>query len=309
MAIETGQQYPEISRREALQKTTEILNEYPVRAINVIRGQVRRGIGKDVIGDVEGRPEDEHLMIDTAGEHILTGLIKTKNLQSIVYGEHERYYLYDRTPSVLFASDSFDNTSQYKRGLDTPPYSVIGAYHPDGKPIGAAVVDIKDKKAYIAVNGRVGLHDYELNNSNMIEKSPRTTIKDPEFTLATYIGSNEYSLNFFRHFGKMVEEMHPKGLLYGGGGSYIYGLLASGAVDAYVMFNEPRGEIDPGLPLALAAGCTVVSVDPETGRFENYRYEPLKYQQSVPFFIAAARGEVRDEIIRYYMASKDNLSA
>ncbi len=305
---EFGSRFPELSRREVLLKTNNLTELYARRSINILHAPVKEGLGKEVLGSVEGRPEDEQLGIDSYGEHILTNLIRESLLPAYVFGEHNNYDFAGGNPRVFFAIDSFDNTSQYKRGLDTTPYSVLAAYHPDGRPMAATAADLKDRKFYIAQGigqdrQSLVVVDTEMTQTKEIYRSERTTIKDPNFTLATYLGSNEYSLKFFSHFDRLVADMHPKGVLYGGGGAYIYALLAAGAVDAYVMFDEPRGEIDPGFPLARAAGCTIVSVDPETGKWEDYKFEPEKHHQNVPLFIAASTSEVRDEIISYYLQS------
>lgn len=144
-----------------------------------------------------------------------------------------------------------------------------------------------------------------------IERSERITLKNRESTLASFLGEKEYSLEFFKDFGVLVGNMDKKGYLYPGGGAFIYALLASGAIDAYVMRNEPLSEIIPGLPLALAVGCTVVTVH-EDGTFKEFKFNPddmiqnhkLYSEGVVPLFIAAARPEVRDEIIKHYTESK-----
>lgn len=301
-----------LSREELVNKTSEVLLSYAQKAIDALHGPVRKGESKQVIASVPGRPEDEQLAIDALGEHVLTGIIRDAKLQAFVFGEHNDYNLGNGEAQIFFVIDSFDNTSQYKRGLDTPPYTVVSAYDKEGNPLGTVIGDIKDKKAYISINGENFLLDLETGEKKKIAKSDKTTIKDPQITIASYLGSNEYSKEFLRFFCPMIEGMAPKGVLYGGGGSYIYGLMASGAVDAYVMFNEPYSEIFTGLPIALAAGCTVISVDKETGEIKELKFDPKKMKEdpdtyksgSVPLFIAAATPEIRDEIIRYYMEAK-----
>lgn len=303
--IESGRSFGDeiLSRNELVERTNRVLTAYAEQSINVLRVMVRRGEGRQVLGSVVNRPEDEELQIDATGERILYLLVNEYRLPTFLLGEHNRYQYINaerETPHVILPNDPFDNSSQYKRGLDTPPYTVLGAYHTDGEPIGAVIGDIRDKRVYFAVNGETYVKDFENGETRPLKKSERTTLRDDNATLATYLGSNEYSLSFFRHFGKLIEDMPPKAVLYGGGGAYIYGLLASGAVDAYVMFDEPRTEIDPGVPLALVAGCTVVSVNPD-GTFEDYQFDSNRHDENVPLFIAACTPELRDEIIRYYV--------
>ena len=84
--------------------------------------------------------------------------------------------------------------------------------------------------------------------------------------------------------------------------SCIYAYLASGKVDAYVMFDEPRCEIDPGFPIAKAGGCEIVTVEKD-GSFQDYEFIPGKQFQRVPLLIAAATPELRDQLINYYVNS------
>lgn len=295
-----------LSRERLALMANKVLATYAVRSVEVLGDMVRRGQGRQVLGSVPQRPEDEQLGIDAIGENILGRVVEEERLPCFILGEHNKYRFVnasEETPHIVLATDPFDNSSQFKRGLDTSPYAVTGAYHPDGKPIGAVVADIKDERVYVAVGGQTYVRDLRTDETTPIRRSERKTIMDDNATLATYLGSNEYSLPFFRNFGKLIESMPSKAVLYGGGGAYIYGLFASGAVDAYVMFKEPRTEIDPGLPLALAAGCTAASVNPD-GSFEDYRFDPNRHDESVPLFIAACTPELRDEIIQYYVRAQ-----
>lgn len=303
----------EIQKKEQLaEKVNTVLLSYAKNAIIALNPPVRKGESKQVIASVPGRPEDEQLAIDSFGEHILTGLIRDNQVPAFVFGEHNDYNLGNGETQVFFVIDSFDNTSQYKRGLDTSVYTVVSAYDKDGNAFGTVIGDIKDEKAYVSINGENFLLDIRTGEKKQISKSTKTTIKDPQITIATYDGSNEYSMPFDQFFSQMKKDMAPKGVKYGGGGSYIYGLMASGAVDAYVMFNEPYSEIFTGLPVALAAGCTAVSVDLETGQVTELKFEPERMKQNpelykngtVPLFIAAVTPELRNEIIKYYFEGK-----
>ena len=302
----------ELTGKEVVEKTSIVLSSYAQKTVEALYLPVRRGESKQVIASVPGRPEDEQLAIDALGEPILTGLIRDNQIPSFVFGEHNDYNLGNGDPQAYFTIDSFDNTSQYKRGLDTSVYSVVSGYDKEGHPLGTAIADIKARKTYLSINGENFLMDFETGERKGISKSERMTIKDPQATIATYDGSNEYSTPFQKFFGQMIKDMAPKGIKYGGGGSYIYGLLAVGAIDAYVMFNEPYSEIFPGLPIAKVAGCTIVSVDMETGQWEELKFDPERMRANpemyksgtIPLFIAAATPEIRDEVIRYYLEAK-----
>ncbi|MBI2031652.1 MAG: hypothetical protein HYT08_03490 [Candidatus Levybacteria bacterium] len=301
-----------LSRREITVRTRRVINDYARESIKALYPTVRRGEGKVIIGSVPGRPEDDQLGIDSYGEDLLANLIRDIQLPAIVLGEHNPPTFTEfGQPQVIIPIDAFDNSSEYMRGLDTPVYTVVSAYSLDGKPIAGAVCNIRDRKAFIAHDGGVYELDTEMpDHYSQVFASRRTTLKDDKATIASYLGSKEYSLKFFKHFGKMIEDMPPKARLYAGGGAFIYGLLANGSVDAYVMFDEPYSEIFPGFTLARSAKCTVVSVNPD-GSYEEIKLTPEFYENpqlyvegKVPFFIAAATPEIRDEIIDYYMKAR-----
>jgi hypothetical protein len=81
------------------------------------------------------------------------------------------------------------------------------------------------------------------------------------------------------------------------------------------MFDEPISEIIPGVPLALATGCSVVSVDKKNGSYTDFKFDPnalrenhkLYAEGSIPLLIAAGTPEIRDEIIKYYLEAKKEL--
>jgi fructose-1,6-bisphosphatase len=355
-----------LSKEELAARAFKVLLLYAEKAIYPLYDMVRKGEGKQILSSTEeGRPDEELLAIDQAGEKVLEAAIRQAGLPAFLISENspEPHAFGNGDSEKLYVfSDPFDNTSQYKRGLDTPPYTVVSIWDKEGNPIGAVVGDIKDRKAYMSLGKetfiidikdkisevekhardritfaekfigtdissdeykiKLGLFEKEFAEKQQntehkrvkISRSERTTLKDRNSTLATFVGEKEYSSKFFKYFGNLVNDMHSKGLLYTGGGAYIYSLLGSGSIDAYVMFNEPISEIIPGLPLALAAGCTTVSVK-EDGTYTDFKFDPSKFKDdhklysegSVPLFVAAATPEIRDEIIKYYVEAKKGI--
>lgn len=312
----------ELSREELATKAGIVLNQYVERVLPILHPMVSSGGGKEELGAVPGRPGEQQLLIDAVGQERLTNTIRESNFPARILGEHNEIFLSNgREDFVFFAQDPFDNTSQHKRDLPTSVFSVVSAYHRDGTPIGGAIIDIKAKKAYTSINGKNTLVTYELveeadektNEKRIITKvvkteevtrSQRKTLNDPNATLATFLGEKEYNLPFFQSFSRLVESFQRKTMIYPEGGAFIYALLAAGRIDAYVMLKEPRTEIDPGFAVAKLAGCTIVSVNPEDGAYEDYVFDPNKNKDDVAFFIAAVTPEIRDEIIRYYLEAK-----
>lgn len=432
------QKTPEQLAREVLRsKSNQVLFLFAERVTSILHEEVRGGRGRQTITSTQEGRVGEHLIgIDQPAETKLKEIIREVQLPAVLVSENtpeptEFGGGNGNTEKVFIYTDPFDNSSPYKRGLDIPPYSVCSIWYKDGQPIGAVIVDIKDRKAYVSMDGETFMWDLEkkslekqafadwenkslkdhvrllyrrtqllannpdqvkqLNEIDMqiaetikmpqnqqerstesieaekvliqkrdelISKSPelqqlmengkqisdikdkakknetlfienqqkeperkkitrseRITLTDQEATLASFLGEKEFSLEFFGTFKTLVKNMHQKGFLYPGGGAFIHGLLASGAIDAYVMRNEPLSEIIPGLPLALAAGCTAVSVN-EDGSYREFKFNPNALKEDhklyseglVSLFIAAATPEIRDEIIRYYLEEKTKMA-
>lgn len=317
---EAGVPTGELSPKEISEKTRTILFQYAWLANASLHPMVEQEEGRSSIGSVPGRPADEQLIIDSVGENILANAIRDEKketpYQAFVLGEHNIYNFSEGKPKVIYTIDAFDNSGEFKRGLDTPVYSVVGAYNSDGSPIGSVVVDLRGQKAFITMGDEVHVVDLSTPDMNFKEleivRSARTTIKDPEgVVIASYVGERNYSRQYYNMFGAMEDNWSPKSRHYGNGGSFIYPYLAKGAIDAYVMFDEPHSEILPGLPLALARGCTAVSVDPVTGEQTEYKFDrsfvknPENYTDgSVPLFIVSRTPELRDEIVEYYKNSR-----
>lgn len=296
-----------LSQEELVNRVNTVIKAYGEQAVSLLRPKVRRGEGKQVVAAVQGRLEDQELGIDKIGEPILADLIQKEGLSAFVFGEHKNYVFSDGgSPEAYFFIDPFDNSSPYRAGLDIPVYTVVSAFTPTGDPIGAVIGDIKNNTLYLNRGRRNYFVDLESGEIREMKRSNRTSLKDPDATLATYFGSNEYSIPFLRKFMPLIGDMNPKGILYPWGGAYIYGLLADGAVDVYLMFNEPHSEIIPGLPFALDAGCEVMAINPD-GTSESYRVNPRSLKRrpndykegGVRLLAVTATPELRDEVISH----------
>lgn len=384
----------ELTREELISRASKVLLLYAERAIYPLYDKVRKGEGKQIISATEeGRPGEELRDIDQTAENVLKSAIREAELPAILITENSpepHMFGNGGSEKLYIFADPFDNTSQYIRGLDTPPYTVVSIWDNEGNPIGAVVGDIKDRKAYISlgkdtfiidikekstirenyierkskllvnqeeflkrinslqtdiINNRSSdvNFDGELANAKIdythseeglgklerefsedqkkeykrerINRSERTTLLDDRnATLATFVGEKKYSSKFFKYFSGLINDMHPKGLLYTGGGAYIYGLLASGNVDAYVMFDEPLSEIIPGLPLLIAAGGGACRVNPD-GTYQEIKISPTDYltdhklyaEGEIPLYIAYSTPQVRDQIIKFYIEAKKGI--
>ncbi len=305
---ETGLSQGELlSRRELVTRARRLVVDYANRSMPVLHEAVRQGEGKQSIGFVPGREGESQLAIDGYGQNILINLLVEQRLPAYVLGEHSpRNVMEFGPPQIIIAQDSFDNTKQYKKGLDTTPYSVLTVFDLNGRPLAGVVCDTKDEKSYVGFGGT----NYVYDNRNprefrQIYPSKQTTLKDPETCVAVYIGENPYRKFFIESLSKLSDDL--EGLFYAGGGAYIYALQARGAVDVYPMRNEPYSEILPGFGLAKFAGLTMISGN-EDGTYTDFRFDPTLAQDperyahgTVPLFISAVTPELAEETFVYYL--------
>lgn len=291
--------HPPYVSRPLYEKIREVLEEYFFQTTEKVKQWSEKGFGKRILGKVKGRPEDEKISIDKIGEEILERLLKKHKLPALVFSEHG--ILGNKKPEIFGALDPFDGSKLFQMGFEHMWYTALSFYRMDGKPISCGIADILNSKYYLNAsteNYLISLKDYRQQR---IFASERKSF-DENSVLASYLMSSEYSPKFIEFFGDFIKGMAPKALLYPNGGSCIYAYLASGKVDAYVMFDEPRCEIDPGFPIAKAGGCEIVTVEKD-GSFQDYEFIPGKQFQRVPLLVAAATPELRDQLINHYVNS------
>lgn len=307
--VEASGPTPELSRAELRARTITVLTQYGESSLQRLRPMVREGRGKEEMGEVRFRPGEPMHGIDLMGENLLASLVRQAELPARIIGENNTNIpLEGREPLVDITIDPLDNTSPYVRGLDIPPYSVVGAFDKNGNPIGGVIVDINGNKIYRASGNKVTVKDMETGVVKDLTRSQRKDITKPDITIASFVGEKDYSLPFFDTFRPLFDAMHKKGMLYPGGGAFVYALLASGALDAYVMMDEPRSEIDPGLPVLLAAGGKAESIDLETGKGTPYKFDASKTaSDSIPLFIAYSQPEIKNAIVDAYLTGKREL--
>lgn len=281
------------------QKLNNLLVEYLFSASKEIREKVSKGEGKQILGEVINRPEDVEIRIDRVGEEIIENLLKKYNLKAFIFSEPEgRDIKTGDIPDFYGAIDPFDGSVLFLKGIEQNWYTVLSFYDKQRNPITTGIADVLNEKFYISNKEENYLLNIRNNKKKKILPSREKKISE-NFVLASYLMSSQYSKKFLDVFGDLIKNLPPKALIYPQGGSFIYAYLASGIVDAYIMFDEPRSEIDPGFPIAKKAGCSVVSVD-KKGNYENYEFIPNKQHDKVDLLIAAATPELRDELIKYY---------
>lgn len=286
------------------QKIEKLLLEYLNTAIRRIRKIAYSGKGREILGDIVNRPEDIEIGIDRVGEKILAKLVKKHKLDVSVFSETVRGSFGNGKDKKMYgALDPFDGSIFFLKGFNHNWYTVLSFFDENRQPTCCGAGDIIDRKIYFS--GKEGNFVLDLKSGKKERIFPSKT-KDfsQNFVLASYISSSRYSAKFLNHFGGLLKEMHPRALFYPQGGSFVYAFLAAGLIDAYVMFDEPRSEIDPGFCMAKKANCPVVSVAAD-GSWQDYEFLPEKQHEKVDLLIAAANPEIRDKLINHYL-SKNN---
>ena len=282
------------------QKIKELLIEYLTETTQEVRKRAGRGEGREIIGDVINRPEDIEIGIDRVGEEILEKLVKKYDVKATIFSEPDgRDIKNGKHPDIYGSIDPFDGSVLFLRGFEHNWYTVLSFFDKEKNPLYCGVSDILNEEFYISDERGNYLLDLNTNRKKEISPSHRTKLTEP-LVLASYLMSSQYSEKFLDIFGGLIKKLHPKALFYPQGGSFIYAYLASGLIDAYVMFDEPRSEIDPGFIIAKKAGCEVVSVNSD-GSYEDYQFIPGKQHDKVDLLIATATAELRDELIKYYV--------
>jgi len=280
------------------QKIKDLLIEYLTETTREVRKKAAKGEGRQILGEVINRPEDIEIGIDRVGEEILEELLKKHNVKATIFSEPEARDI-ENGDHLYGSIDPFDGSVLFLRGFEHNWYSALSFYDKERKPIATGITDILNGKFYISDKDGNYIIDMNSGQKKKISPSSRKSLKEP-IVLASYLMSSQYSSKFLDIFEDLIRNFHPKALFYPQGGSFIYAYLASGLVNAYVMFDEPRSEIDPGFPIAKKAGCSIVSVDSD-GTYKDYEFVPGKQHDKVDLLIATATPELRDELIKHYV--------
>ncbi len=301
-----------LAERLTRERANEVVMDLLDTATPILADMVDRGIGrKTAKQDVPGREEDEELEIDSMAEsleiEILEDSAKTNDLSFTILSEHNNYTVGAGEPNCIISLDPFDNSDEYKKGLDIPPHITLAIYGLDLKPIAAGDANLFIQHLYVNRDGKNYFLNPRQHSLTEIPIPPEIkSIEDPSFVIASYPGRDKYSRKFNMYLDELNRNRFDKSTFHGKGGTHLYPYMAKGSVSAYAMFDEPRGEIDPGAPFALSAGYNLNIVHSD-GSIEPYKFDPTRQRETVPFFLAASTLELRDEIVAIAMAAKKKL--
>jgi fructose-1,6-bisphosphatase/inositol monophosphatase family enzyme len=280
-------------------KIKDVLIEYLSETTDELRRIAKKQGGRQILAEVANRPDDVEIAIDRVGEKVLAKILKKHKLKAVVFSEpREREIGSQAEPEIYGSLDPFDGTVLYLKGFEENWYTCLSFYNKKGEPLATGIADVLNKTFYIT--GEKGNYILKYGQKRAIFPSQRKSTADKNFVLASFVMSSVYSKKFFDVFGNLLNNLSPKALFYPNGGSFIYAYLAAGIVDVYIMFDEPRSEIDPGFPIAQRAGCKIVSVEPN-GSYQDYKFLPDKRDEKVGLLIAAATPQLVEQLVNHYL--------
>lgn len=263
------------------------------------------GKGRDVLGPVAGRTETEDVEIglDRFSEDLLEEWLQKAGADVDLVSEHSRRRIGGDGPAAhLITCDPFDGSGHFMRGLPAEWWGVLTVWEPSGagpEPIMAGAIDINRRELYMAERSTVTVETLATGEVQQVEPSNAEALSDNSI-IAAYLMSPQYITHWTTRSARLLARMerdYPRSRLWTDGGACSYPWLARGLTQAYVMYDEPRTEIDPGLGFAKASGVRVFSVA-ESGDLTDYRFEPERSSERVPWLIAACTQALAEDIVQ-----------
>ena len=263
------------------------------------------GQGRDVLGPVAGRSESEDVEIglDRFSEDLLQDWLERSGANVDLYSEHSRRRIGGSGPApFLITCDPFDGSGHFMRGLPAEWWGVLTVWEKSEgglTPVMAGAVDINRRELYKAEGSAVTLEGLDSGELSEVRPSQAQALSNDSI-IAAYLMSPQYIRTWTSRSAGLLEAMeqqHPEARLWADGGACSYPWLARGLTHAYVMYDEPRTEIDPGLGFATAGGFGVYSVSPG-GDLRPYCFEPERSSERVPWLIAACTEALARDIAR-----------
>lgn len=262
------------------------------------------GWGKRRLMTARNSPEDMEISMDKACEKVFLDLMRSHDCNWYVVSEYETFG--EMGNPELIALDPFDGSDQFERDFQDELFTAWTLYEKDNKgyiPSFTAIFDIERNRLFVTRddgNYRINLN---TNSETKISPSSKKELKKG-LCIASYVRDASYRREFYNLFGDLIDNQAVEAYLYPNGGSYIYAYLANGLIDAYLMLNEPRREIDPGYFIAQKAGCPIISVNQDS--FENYTFDIEKRltRERSRVFIATSTPELRDAFLGYIKTRK-----
>ena len=268
----------------------------------IVKTLSSQGKGRSVIGNVAGRDpkEDRFLEIDKICEDHIISYIKNSPYSIEVYSEHGHFITKPQEKvSFIMSVDPFDGTSLYKTGIPAEWWSVLTIYNPITlKPVCAAAIDFIREDFYYSEDGIFKYCNLGDNKFIDVELEPKNDLQSG-LVLATYTMSPNYFLLWSEKSQKLLKSLNglsnpPR--IWPNGGSCIYPWMGRGLVDIYLMFDEPNGEVNPGLGFITQKNFCAYEITDEKKLLE-YSFKPESSDKKIKSFIASTNQKLVEAII------------
>lgn len=283
-------------------KLRKSLDGYMREVLRVVPQMYVQSEGREVLGLVSGRSEAEDMEIgvDRMCEDLLEKWLIRSGFRIDLHSEHSlREIGGDGLPKYLVTCDPFDGSTHFMRGIPAEWWSVLTFWEASTmQPVLAGAADIGRQELYFADEKGVVVETAATGKKVKVFPADYSALGDHS-VIATYLMAPAYLDVWTKRTDKMLSIMrnkHPKARLWPDGGACSYPWLARGLTHAYVMFDEPRTEVDPGLGFAWAANVGVYSVD-EKGMLSDYQFQPGKSTGRVPWLVAACNVEMAKAVV------------
>jgi len=309
--------------KSSLNPLQQALDGYLREVVDLVWRIRTQDTGRRVLGLVAGRPESEdvEIGIDRLCEDLLEKWLKTSVARIDLHSEHSLRRIGgsagsssplrgeafgpatgpkgEGVPRYLVTCDPFDGSGHFMRGIPGEWWSVLTFWDAATlTPVLAGAADIGRRELYVAGADGVTLESLLTGEKQQVRPAQHTALSDRSVVSAYLMAPAYIAVWTHRAAGllRVLRERYPKARVWTDGGACSYPWLARGITHAYIMFNEPRSEIDPGLGFVWAANLGVYSVS-DDGALTDYRFVPGESSGRVPWLIAACTRSLAEDIV------------
>ncbi|MBM04531.1 MAG: hypothetical protein CL766_07100 [Chloroflexi bacterium] len=272
---------------------------------HIVKNMYLKNEGKIILGDVVGRniKDDQFLKIDEVCQNHIIDSLKNIGKPIKIYSEHGEFSTNqskDEESPYIIALDPFDGTSLYKNNIPGEWWSVLTIFKSNSyKPIAAAAFDFIREEFYFSDNEIFSY--YNINTKKVIpNKIKRKVDLNSGIVIATYTMTTGYSILWSKNTKNLINSLHQlknPPLIWPNGGSCIYPWLERGIIDAYLMFDEPRTEIDPGLGFTTKKDFTTLEFN-KNKEISIYSFNPENRHEKINCYIASNNYKLAEQIIQ-----------
>ena len=269
---------------------------------HIVKSMYLKDQGKIILGNVQGRniKDDQYLEIDQVCQNHIINSLQTLSNSIKIYSEHGEFYTNNSDEvEYIIALDPFDGTSLYKNNIPGEWWSVLTIFEANNnKPIAGIALDFIREEFYFS-----NIEKFSYCNINS-KNFKHNTIKrkenlDSGIVIATYTMSTGYSLLLTKNTQNLINSLHhlkTPPIIWPNGGACIYPWMERGIIDVYLMFDEPRTEIDPGLGFMLKKNFSALEFNKQK-QTSIYTFNSQNRHEKIGCYIASNNNELAEQII------------